>query len=184
MSATETTAVIPTGTWSVDPIHSSVGFGVKHLGISTFRGSFPGPTGSLETSDGEVVAVTGVVKTAGLTTQEAQLTGHLLSGDFFDAESNPEIRFTSTAVSPVAEGRFTIDGDLSIRGLSRPVRLDAEIDGIGEDPSGAARIGISARGAIDRSDWGITFNIPLANGQFAIGERVALELQIEVVRNA
>jgi polyisoprenoid-binding protein YceI len=182
MSTIET--AIPTGTWSVDPIHSTVGFGVKHLGISTFRGSFAAPSGTVRTADGEIVAVEGAVKTSGLTTQEAQLTGHLLSGDFFDAESHPEIRFTSTGVSPVADGRFTVDGELEIRGVTRPVQLEGEVEGVGEDPSGAARIGISARGAINRGEWGITFNIPLANGQFALGERVTLELHVEVVRNA
>jgi polyisoprenoid-binding protein YceI len=182
MSTVETT--IPTGTWSVDPVHSSVGFGVKHLGVSTFRGTFAEPTGTVRTADGEIVAVEGTVKAASLSTQEAQLTGHLLSGDFFDAESNPEIRFTSTSVSAVEDGRFAIDGELEIRGVARPVRLDAEIEGVGQDPYGNERIGIAARGAVNRGDYGITFNIPLANGQFAIGERVSLELQVEVVRNA
>jgi polyisoprenoid-binding protein YceI len=177
-------ATIPTATWSVDPIHSSVGFGVKHLGISTFRGTFPGVAGSLTTSDGVVTVVSGTVDAATLRTEEPQLTGHLLSGDFLSAEAHPEIRFESTSVSPVADGRFTVDGTLEIRGVARPVTLDAEIEGVGQDPSGNDRIGITARGAIDRGDWGITFNIPLANGQFAIGERVTLELQIEVIRNA
>jgi polyisoprenoid-binding protein YceI len=184
MSSTVATQ-IPTGTWSIDAVHSSIGFGVKHFGVSTFRGSFSGAAGSLVTEDGAIRAIEGTVRLENLDTEEPQLTGHLHSEDFFDAANHPEITFRSTAIETVEADRLRITGDLTIRGVTRPVELDAEIEGAGEDPYGNSRLGITATGAVDRSDWGITWNAPpLANGALAVGERVALTLHVEAVRQA
>ena len=178
MSATVTTA-LPTGTWSIDPVHSSIGFGVKHLGVSTFRGTFTSAAGSLVTEDGAIRSIEGTVKVENLVTEEPALTGHLHSGDFFDAAKYPELTFDSTSVEQSDDGNLRVSGDLTIRGVTRPVELDAEIEGAGEGPDGNFRIGIAARGAIDRSDWGITWNSPLPNGGFAVAERVTLTLHVE-----
>jgi polyisoprenoid-binding protein YceI len=184
MSTTVATE-IPTGTWSIDPVHSSIGFGVKHFGVSTFRGSFSGAAGSIVTEDGAVRSVDGTVKLENLVTEEPQLTGHLHSEDFFDAASHPEITFKSTAVEIVEADKLRISGDLTIRGVTRAVELDAELEGVGDDPYGNTRLGITATGAVDRTDWGITWNAPpLANGALAVGERVALTLHVEAVRQA
>ena len=184
MSTTVATE-IPTGTWSIDPIHSSIGFGVKHFGVSTFRGSFSGAAGSLASENGAIRSVEGTVLIENLSTEEPQLTGHLYSADFFDAENHPAITFKSTAVEPVDVDRLRIAGDLTIRGVTRPVELDAEIEGAGDDPYGNSRLGISATGAVDRSDWGITWNSPpLANGALAVGERVAITIHVEAVKQA
>ena len=118
-------------------------------------------------------------------TEEPQLTGHLHSEDFFDAANHPEITFKSTAIETVDADKLRITGDLTIRGITRPVELDAEIEGAGDDPYGNTRLGITATGAVDRSDWGITWNAPpLANGALVVGERVALTLHVEAVRQA
>ena len=184
MSSTVATQ-IPTGTWSIDAVHSSIGFGVKHFGVSTFRGSFTGAAGSLVTDGGEIRSIEGTVRLENLATEEPQLTGHLHSEDFFDAANHPEITFKSTAIEKVEADKLRISGDLTIRGVTRPVELDAEIEGAGDDPYGNTRLGISATGAVDRSDWGITWNAPpLANGALAVGERVALTLHVEAVRQA
>ena len=176
---------IPTGTWSIDPVHSSIGFGVKHFGVSTFRGSFSGAAGTLVTDDGELRSVEGKVRIENLVTEEPQLTGHLQSEDFFDAANHPEITFESTSVEQVEGDRLRINGDLTIRGVTRPVELDAEIEGAGDDPYGNTRLGISATGAVDRTDWGITWNAPpLANGALVVGERVAVTLHVEAIRQA
>ena len=98
MSTTAVATAVPTGTWSVDPIHSSVGFGVKHLGVSTFRGSFPGFTGSVTTEGGRLVAAEGVVDVASLETSDPTLTGHLRSEDFFAVDQHPTATFSSTAI--------------------------------------------------------------------------------------
>jgi polyisoprenoid-binding protein YceI len=184
MSTTVATE-IPTGTWSIDAVHSSIGFGVKHFGVSTFRGSFSGAAGSLASENGAIRSVEGIVLIENLSTEEPQLTGHLYSADFFDAENHPTITFKSTAVEPVDVDKLRIAGDLTIRGVTRPVELDAEIEGAGDDPYGNTRLGLTATGAVDRSDWGITWNSPpLANGALAVGERVAITIHVEAVKQA
>jgi polyisoprenoid-binding protein YceI len=184
MSTTVATE-IPTGTWAIDAVHSSIGFGVKHFGVSTFRGSFSGAAGSLASESGAIRSVEGTVLIENLSTEEPQLTGHLYSADFFDAENHPAITFKSTAVEPVDVDKLRIAGDLTIRGVTRPVELDAEIEGAGDDPYGNTRLGLTATGAVDRSDWGITWNSPpLANGALAVGERVAITIHVEAVKQA
>ena len=183
MSTTVTTK-LPTGTWSIDPVHSSIGFGVKHLGVSTFRGDFKQAAGNLVTEDGAIRAIEGAVQVENLVTEEPALTGHLHSEDFFDAGKHPELTFRSTSVEQIDDANLRVTGDLTIRGETRPVELDAEIEGVGDGPDGATRIGIAATGGIDRSDWGITWNAPLANGAFAVAERVKLNLHVEAVLKA
>jgi polyisoprenoid-binding protein YceI len=183
MSSTVTTQ-LPTGTWSIDPIHSSIGFGVKHLGVSTFRGNFKAASGSLVTKDDAIRSIEGSVRVENLVTEEPALTGHLHSEDFFDAAEHAELTFKSTSIEQSEDGSLRVKGDLAIRGVTRPVELDAEIEGAGEGPDGNARLGIAATGAIDRSDWGITWNAPLANGGFAVAERVKLTLHVEAVLKA
>ena len=183
MSTTVTTA-LPTGTWSIDPIHSSIGFGVKHLGVSTFRGTFNGAAGTIATEDDAIRSIEGSVQVENLVTEEPALTGHLHSEDFFDAAKHPELTFKSTSVEQAEDGHLRVTGDLTLRGVTRPVELDAEIEGVGDGPDGTTRTGITATGAIDRSDWGITWNAPLANGAFAVAERVKLTLHVEAVLKA
>ncbi|MDX6598218.1 MAG: hypothetical protein QOE87_2105 [Gaiellales bacterium] len=178
MSTTVSTK-LPSGTWSIDPIHSSIGFGVKHLGVSTFRGTFKAAAGTIVTDRDAIRSIEGSVQVANIVTEEPALTGHLQSEDFFDAAKYPALTFESTSVEQVDDGRLRITGDLTIRGVTRPVELDAEIEGVGDGPDGATRVGIAATGAIERSDWGITWNAPLANGAFAVAERVTLNLHVE-----
>jgi len=183
MSSTVATQ-LPTGTWSIDPIHSSIGFGVKHLGVSTFRGSFKQASGSLTSADGVLTGVDGTVRVENVQTEEPQLTGHLNSEDFFHGEKYPEITFKSTSVEPADDEKLRIAGDLTIRGVTKPVELDAELEGVGDGPDGNPRLGISASGAIDRTDWGIVWNQPLANGALAVAERVTIQLHVEAVKQA
>jgi polyisoprenoid-binding protein YceI len=178
MSTTATTQ-IPTGTWSIDPIHSSIGFGVKHLGISTFRGDFKQAAGTLVSADDAITSIEGTVRVENLVTEEPGLTGHLHSPDFFDAGTFPELTFKSTSIEQAGEDALKITGDLTLRGETRPVVLDAEIEGVGPGADGSTRIGLAATGVIERSQWGITWNAPLANGAFAVGERVKLTLHVE-----
>jgi polyisoprenoid-binding protein YceI len=180
VSSTVTTE-IPTGTWSIDPIHSSIAFGVKHLGVSTFRGDFKQAAGSIVTADGAITSITGSVRVENLVTEEPALTGHLHSPDFFDAGAHPELTFASTSIAEGEDGNLRVAGELTLRGETRPIELDAEIEGVGAGADGSTRMGITATGAIDRSDWGITWNAPLANGAFAVAERVKLTLHVEAV---
>jgi polyisoprenoid-binding protein YceI len=180
MSSTTVTK-LPTGTWSVDPIHSSIGFGVKHLGVSTFRGNFKAAAGSVVTEGDAIRSIEGTVRVENLVTEEPGLTGHLHSEDFFDVAKYPELTFKSTSVEQGEDGRLRVSGELTVRGVTRPLELDAEIEGAAEGPDGNWRVGIAATGAIDRSDWGMTWNNPLANGALAVGERVTLNLHVEAV---
>jgi polyisoprenoid-binding protein YceI len=181
MSATATTK-LPTGTWSIDPIHSSIGFGVKHLGVSTFRGDFKQAAGTIVTDNDVITSIEGTVKVENLVTAEPGLTGHLHSADFFDAGTFPELTFKSTSIEQADEAALRVRGDLTIRGETRPVELEAEVEGVGDGPDGSTRVGLAATGVIERSDWGITWNAPLANGAFAVGERVKLTLHVEAVK--
>jgi polyisoprenoid-binding protein YceI len=182
MSSTVATK-IPTGTWSIDPVHSSIAFGVKHFGVSTFRGSFSDAAGKVVTEDDAIRAIEGSVRVENLQTEEPQLTAHLHGEDFFDGDAHPELTFKSTAIEQAEDGKLRVTGDLTIRGTTRPVELDAEIEGAGDDPYGNTRLGISAHGAIDRNDWGITWNAPpLPNGALVVGERVSLALAVEAVK--
>jgi polyisoprenoid-binding protein YceI len=176
---------LPTGTWSIDPVHSSIGFGVKHFGVSTFRGSFKDASGSVVTADDAIQSIEGTVRVENLVTEEPQLTGHLQTEDFFDAANHPEVTFKSTSIEQAEDGKLRVHGDLTLRGVTRSVELDAEIEGAGDDPYGNTRLGISATGAIDRSEWGMTWNAPpLANGALVVGERVTLTLHTEAVKQA
>ena len=150
---------IPTGTWSIDPVHSTIGFGVKHLGVSTFRGTFKQAAGSIVSDDDAIRSIEGGVHVENLTTEEPALTGHLHSEDFFDAEEHPEITFRSTAIEAGDDGHLTVTGELDIRGVSRPVELDAEIEGVGDGADGA-RASASPRRARSTAPTGASSGTP------------------------
>jgi polyisoprenoid-binding protein YceI len=174
---------LPAGTWNVDPVHSSIGFEVKHFGISTFRGRFTGYEGTIETGDGTLDRVEGTVQVDSIDVKDPQLAGHLQTEDFFDVANHPTISFKSTGVRQV-EGRYELDGELTIRGETRPVTLDVEVDGAGEDPYGGHRISVTGSGEINRFDYGIPFNAKTPNGAFVAGEKVRLVLAAEAVKEA
>lgn len=181
MSSTLTTPALPTATWAIDPVHSTIGFAVKHLGVSTYRGQFPGAAGSIETQDGSIAAVRGTVEIAGLATADANLTGHLLAPDFFDAATFPRASFASTRVEQDADGSLRIEGDLTLRGVTNPVVLAGKIEGVGPDGYGNARIGVTVKGVIDRTDFGVSWNTVLANGALAVAEKVTVEVHAEAI---
>ena len=183
-TATSPAAVaIPAGTWSVDPVHSTVGFEVKHFGISTFRGRFTGYEGTIETGDGTLERVEGSVRVDSVDVRDPQLARHLQSEDFFHAEAHPEIAFRSTGVRAV-DGRFELDGDLTLRGVTRPVTLEVEVDGAGEDPYGGTRLSLVGRGEVNRFDYGVPFAAKTPNGALVAGEKVRLVLTVEAVKEA
>jgi polyisoprenoid-binding protein YceI len=180
---TATAVQIPAATWTVDPIHSTIGFEVKHFGISTFRGRFTGYEGTVETGDDGLERVEGTVRVDSVEVRDEQLAGHLQSEDFFDAANHPSIAFASTGVRRAEDG-YELDGELTIRGVTRPVTLAVEVDGFGDDPYGGQRISLAGRGEIDRFDYGIPFNAKTPNGAFVAGEKVRLVLTVEAVKEA
>jgi polyisoprenoid-binding protein YceI len=183
MSATETS--VATGTWTIDAVHSSVGFEVKHLGVSTFRGSFKDVAGTITTDHGTVTAVEGTIDTASVQTVDAALNGHLQAPDFFDSASYPQGKFRSTEIEDLGEGRLRIVGELELRGVTKPVEIDASISGVlGNDPYGNDRLGLSGSAVIDRTEFGISWNAPLANGVLTVAEKVRLVLDVSATRPA
>jgi polyisoprenoid-binding protein YceI len=183
-ATSQTPVAVPAGTWNVDPVHSTVGFEVKHFGISTFRGRFTGYEGTIETGPGRIERVDGRVDATSVDVRDEQLAAHLRSEDFFDVASHPEIVFASTAVRPLGETRFEVDGELTIRATTRPVTLEVEVDGAGPDPYGGERLSLIGRGEIDRTEYGISWNDTIANGALVVGEKVRLVLTVEAVREA
>jgi polyisoprenoid-binding protein YceI len=174
---------VPTGTWVVDPIHSSAGFEVKHMMISTVRGHFKEFEGTLEAAeDYHDSRVWGSAKVASIDTNNADRDEHLLSPDFFDAAHYPEIRFESTTIEHIVLGTYRVTGDLTIKDVTREVQVEANVEGAGVDPWGNDRVGIAVRGGIDRTEFGLKWQQSLAKGGLLIGEQVAIRLDISAIR--
>jgi polyisoprenoid-binding protein YceI len=182
---TATTTIIPAGTWSADPAHSTVGFSVKHLGIATVRGSFGEFEGSLELGEDLADArISATVKTASIDTAEPTRDAHLRSADFFDAELYPELRFESTSVQAIDDETFAIEGDLTMHGETHPVTLRAELLGAEVDPYGNERVGLEISGQLSRGDWGMKFNQALGSGNLMVSDTVKLTIDVSAVRQA
>ncbi len=173
MSATAVRTEVPTGTWAVDSVHSSIGFAVKHNVIATFRGAFADVEGALG-PDG----LTGVAKVESITIDEPNLKGHLLSPDFFDAERFPELTFRSRDIRLDGE-QVEVDGEITIKGVTKPIVLTGSVTGPVAD-----RIGIELETVVDRREFGLDWNAPLPTGGFAVGNDVTIRGELELVKAA
>src|ERR1700722_11875306 len=162
--------------WKFDTVHSSVSFSVRHLMISKVHGSFKTWSGSLETDDANPAnsKVQVSIDPASIDTKEPQRDDHLRSADFLDAANHPTITFESTGVQKVNDEHFKVSGNLTIRGVSKPVTLDTEYFGRQKDPWGGERAGFSAKTSVERKDFGLVFNIALDGGGFVIGDKVEI----------
>ncbi len=174
--------LLPAGTWRVDPSHSSIEFGIKHLLITTVKGSFGAFTGSIVVGEDGTASATGVIGADSIDTNEAQRDEHLRSPDFFDTSGFPEIKFTSTSIGDVDGNGFRVDGELTIRGTTRPIELAAAYEGSAWDPWGNERIGITVRGQLDPTDYGVDWNQELEAGGNLLGDRVDFTASISAVR--
>jgi polyisoprenoid-binding protein YceI len=182
-STTASQVPVPAGTWNVDPIHSSIEFHVKHLGIVTVKGVFTDFQGSLHVApDG--ASAEGSVKVASVDTREDKRDGHLRSPDFFDAEQFPEITFESTSITSTGGDEFQVVGDFTIHGVTHTLTLSATLEGAETDHEGKERVGLSANGQINRTDYGMTFNMALGSGNVVVGEKVKILLEISAVKAA
>ena len=184
-TATAAATLIPAGTWTVDPAHSTVGFSVKHLGIATVRGQFEQFEGTLEIGDDISAArAYGTAQVNSINTNEPARDEHLRSADFFGADSNPELSFESVAIRRLDEDTFEIDGDLTMNGVTSRVTLTADVQGTETDPWGNERVGIEVIGQLKRGDWNMTFNQALGSGNLLVGEKVTLSLDISAVKQS
>jgi len=177
-----TATLIPTGTYTIDPSHSRVGFAVKHLGIATVRGEFGTFEGGLVLGEDGATAY-GTVQAVSVDTNEPQRDEHLRSGDFFDVERFPEIAFRSTAIRPVGEDTFEIVGDLTMHGITREVELEAEVQGSEFDPWGNERVALEITGQLNRADFDMKFNQVLGSGNMLVSDKVKLSLDISAIKS-
>lgn len=173
--------------WEIDAAHSSVGFAVRHMMISRVNGQFAGFSGTVELDPAAPAAakIEAKVQVKTVDTGNGQRDAHLLGPDFFDAARFPEMVFVARQVEPLAPGKLRILGDLTLRGVTRPVVLDAEgFDSEVKDPFGAVRTGGTARTTINRKDFGMAWNKSLQTGGLLIGEEVTITLDIELIKKS
>lgn len=182
MSATSLQS-IPTGTYNIDPAHSSVGFEVRHMGIATVRGAFRKFQGSVDAT-GDAPVLQGSVEVSSIDTGEAQRDGHLISPDFFDVENHPEITFHSTAGDAVDGDRVRLSGEITMKGITKPIELTGVVAEGGTDPWGNERIGLELEGVIDRREFDLKWNQTLPNGNLLVSNEVKLLLSVSAVKAA
>jgi polyisoprenoid-binding protein YceI len=174
---------LPLGTWNVDPAHSSVEFSIKHMMIATVRGRFKDFEGTIEAAESiEDSKVTGVVRTASIDTNEPTRDEHLRGPDFFDCEHYPEARFESRRIVPLGGPKFRVVGDLTLKAVTREIEMEATIEGFEKDPWGNDRVGISARGKINRTEFGLNWQRALETGGFLLGEEVKMMIDVSAVK--
>lgn len=177
--------LVPTGTWNVDPAHSTVAFAVKHMGIATVRGEFKEFEGTLEVGEDLTSAkAQGSVRVASLDTNEAQRDAHLRSADFFDVEQHETLTFASTRIEPLDEQTLRITGNLTLHGVSKEITLEAVVQGTDTDPWGNERVGLEVIGQLSRGDYDMKFNQALGSGNMLVADRVKLSLDISAVKQA
>ncbi len=187
-TATTTTATTfaPTGTYSIDPTHSRIGFVARHAMVTKVRGSFNEFTGTgfFDAADPSQSSMDVTINVASIDTRNADRDAHLRSNDFFDMATYPQIRFVSTGVKVVDEANFQVSGDLTIKGVTKPVTIDFEYTGTAVDPFGNRRLGLEGTVTVNRKDWGISFNAALESGGVLVSEKVVLEFEVSAVNNS
>lgn len=169
------------GTWALDPSHSEVGFSVRHMMISKVKGTFGTFSGSFTTAENPTdSSATASVDVATINTKDEGRDAHLRSADFFDAEAYPTIEFVSTGARD-EDGDLKVDGNLTIKGITKPVTFDFEFGGFGQDPFGNYKGGATAQTVINREDFGLTWNAALEAGGVLVGEKVTITLDLQAV---
>jgi polyisoprenoid-binding protein YceI len=174
------------GTWAIDPVHSEVSFTVRHMMVSKVRGRFDSFEGTIVTgTDPLASVVTASVDMSSISTGQEQRDAHIRSADFFEVEKYPVMTFVSTGVRADG-GDLLLDGDLTLKGVTKPVTFQLEVNGIGPDAYGGTRIGFSATGEINRTEFGVDFNgpVPGVSGGVIVSDKVTISLEIEAVLQA
>jgi polyisoprenoid-binding protein YceI len=181
----DTQSLIAPGVWEIDPVHTNVEFVARHL-LSRVRGRFPAFSGELVVAEDPARSSVDVtIDAAGIDTGSPDRDAHLRSPDFLDVERFPTLSFRSTAVRSDDEpGHYLVDGDLTIRDVTRPVTLDVEYHGWSDDPWGGQRAAFSATTEIQRSDFGADWNVVVETGGLLVGKTVRIELEVEAIRKA
>jgi polyisoprenoid-binding protein YceI len=187
MSSTETaTPAIAdlTGDYQIDPAHTRLGFVARHAMVTKVRGTFREVDGSihLDAQDPTKSSAQVKVNVASITTDQDQRDAHLRGGDFFDVEKFPELTFTSTSAEKVDDETYKLTGDLTIRGVTKPVTIEFEYTGSAKDPFGNLRAGFEGKTEINRKDWDLSWNAALETGGFLVSDKIKLELDVSAIR--
>src|SRR5947209_8263419 len=172
-----------TMSWTTDPMHTQVEFSAKHMGIMTVKGAFTGLTTKIDFNADDFTAssVEATIDVSTLSTHDNQRDGHLKSADFLDVEHFPTITFKSTRIEYAAHDQYRMTGDLTIKDVTRPVRLDVVYSGQAKDPMGNMHAGFSAYTTISRKDWGLSWNVALETGGLLVGDQIKIALEIEAL---
>jgi polyisoprenoid-binding protein YceI len=180
------TATIPTGSYTIDPTHSRIGFVARHAMVTKVRGSFNefDGTGFFDADDPTAAQLQLTIKAASIDTRNADRDGHLQGNDFFDMATYPQITFASTAVDHVDAENYRVTGDLTIKGVTKPVTVDFEYTGIAVDPFGNTRVGFVGATTINRKDWDLTWNAALETGGVLVSEKIKLEFDVSAIKSA
>ena len=174
---------IPSGTWTIDPVHSRLGFSVRHMMIAKVRGSFTDFSGEITIADDPLQSTVAVdVQLESIDTANDDRDNPLRTNDFFDVANHPTMTFRSTRVEADGDD-YIVHGDLTIRGVTNPVALEVEFDGTSKDPWGGTRAGFSAETEINRKDWGMEWNTPLEAGGVMLGDKVKIEIDVQLVKS-
>lgn len=182
--ARPTIAGLVPGTWTIDPAHSDVTFTVRHLMVSKVRGQFTRFEGAIEITEAPLDSfVAATIEVSSIDTRDDGRDAHLRSNDFFDAETYPTMTYRSTGLRAVDDS-YLVDGELTLKGVTRPVTLDLELNGVGMDPWGGKRAGFSAVTEINRREFGVDITLPLDGGGVVVGDKVRITLEIEAVFQA
>jgi polyisoprenoid-binding protein YceI len=183
MTTSSTATDIPgyvAGTWTIDPVHSEIGFWVRHMMVSKVRGKFNTFSGELVTGDDLLKSsVTAEIDLASINTGNQQRDDHIRSVDFFEVEKHTKMTYKSTGIR-AEDGEYILEGELTLKGVTKSVPLTVELNGFGKDPYGGTRAGFSAKGEINRSDFGVSFGLAEGGGT-VISDKVNLQLEIEAV---
>jgi polyisoprenoid-binding protein YceI len=183
--STLATPTTTTTTWNIDPAHTVAEFKVRHMMISNVKGQFAKVTGALTLDEADLTnsRAEASIESASIETREAQRDAHLKSADFFDVEKYPTLSFQSTRISSVADGELAVEGDLTIRGVTRKVTFSVEgPTAPAKDPWGNTRVAVSATTKINRKDFGLTWNAALETGGILVGDEVTIALDAEFVK--
>lgn len=182
MSTQTIKQAVPAGTYTVDPVHSSITFAITHNGVATFRSGFGSYEAKLD--GGDSPRLEGTVDVNSVEIDEEQLKGHLLSPDFFDAGRYPQLRFESSELSIADDGSVSLRGELEIRGEVREVEASGRFGQLGADLAGNARVGLSVAAAVDRRNFGLDWNAELPSGGEVLDYEVAIAVELELVEEA
>jgi polyisoprenoid-binding protein YceI len=180
---TTATTALATGTWAIDPVHSTIGFSVRHLMVSKVRGTFDTFSGAITVAEDGTPSVRAEIAVDSINTRNEQRDAHLKSADFFDAATHPTATFASTGVR--ADGdRYVLDGDFTLKGVTKPVSLDLEFNGVSPGMGHGDVAGFEASVVLNRKDFGIDLDMPLESGGAVVGDKITVTLEIEALKQA